>query len=230
MLTDNIHDMKGHQFPFGVLTVNDNSSKIFVRKRYSLHNPEDHPLLIKKIDKLKNISHKNAINLRSADYHQDYVDLYYQYVPLTLEDSFQENPTQTVKELHRQFIELAIFLAKNSLITNFHASRCGIILKEGKSQVKYYLPFNEIHFETNRDLLERAVQLFNVQSMHHLDTINQSLHSMDTISQKTHSQKTLNKIIKNSPNKIIIDKFKNRKFSTNPMHQLQHRKLSSLSR
>jgi hypothetical protein len=42
--------MKGSQFPFGVLNIaHQEFKKIFVRKRYSLDNPEEHEKLINKI-------------------------------------------------------------------------------------------------------------------------------------------------------------------------------------
>jgi hypothetical protein len=53
-----------------------------------------------------------------------------------------ENPTQTVKEMHRQFIELAIYLAKNFIATSFEGSRCGVVIAESKGTLKYYLPLN----------------------------------------------------------------------------------------
>lgn len=45
-----------------------------------------------------------------------------------MEDSFSENPNQTVKEMHRQFIELAIHLAKNCIVTTFNPQRCGVVI------------------------------------------------------------------------------------------------------
>lgn len=51
----------------------------------------------------------------------------YQYVPLSLEESFTGDSKQTVKAMHRQFIELAIFLAKHCIQTAFSPSRCGIL-------------------------------------------------------------------------------------------------------
>jgi hypothetical protein len=57
-----------------------------------------------KIGKLKSVSHKNTINLRCIEEGDNYVDMIYQYVPHSLEESFAENPLQTVKEIHRQFI------------------------------------------------------------------------------------------------------------------------------
>jgi hypothetical protein len=42
-----------------------------------------------KIDKLKNVTHKNTINLRNAEENGNSITLYYQYVPYSLDDSFQ---------------------------------------------------------------------------------------------------------------------------------------------
>lgn len=120
---------------------------------------------------MKSISHKNTINLRSIEENDHSIDAVYQYVPLSLEDSFSENSCQTVKEMHRQFIELAIYLAKNFILTTFSPKRCGVVVNEGTSILKYYLPLNEITLTDNRSSLERSVQLFNVQSMHYLDSL-----------------------------------------------------------
>jgi hypothetical protein len=51
-------------------------------------------------------------------------------VPLSLEESFTENAYQTVKEIHRQFIELAIYLAKYCIVTAFNPNRCGAVINE----------------------------------------------------------------------------------------------------
>lgn len=102
------------------------------------------------MEKLKLISHKNTINLRSAeDNGNGFIDLYYPYVAIPLEESFVENPEQTVKELHKQFIELAIYLAKQYILTSFNPSRCGVIINDKKSLIKYYLPLNDITFTDN---------------------------------------------------------------------------------
>jgi predicted sulfurtransferase len=81
-----------------------------------------------KVEKLKGISHKNTINLRSISENETSIDTFYQYVPYSLEDSFTENSSQTVKEMHRQFIELAIYLAKNCINTTFSPNRCGVVI------------------------------------------------------------------------------------------------------
>jgi hypothetical protein len=44
--------------------------------------------------------------------------------------------------MHKQFIELAIYLAKNYILTSFNPNRCGVIINEDKTLVKYYLPLN----------------------------------------------------------------------------------------
>ena len=96
--------------------------------------------MAEKVDKLKSISHKNAVNLRSAQEEGGCIDLFYQYVPSALEDAFNDNPELTVKEIHRQFIELAIFLAKHCIVTTFNPARCGVVVKEHQTILKYYLP------------------------------------------------------------------------------------------
>lgn len=77
--------------------------------------------------------------------------------------------------MHRQCIELVIYLAKYGISTAFHPSRCGVINNEGKSILKYYLPLPEITVTDNISVLERGVQLFSVQSMHYLDSLMQGL-------------------------------------------------------
>ena len=42
-----------------------------------------------KIEKLKNVTHRNTINLRNSEENVNSITLYYQYVPYSLEDSFQ---------------------------------------------------------------------------------------------------------------------------------------------
>lgn len=93
-----VHEMRGIQFPFGVLKVEeDQVRKAFIKKRYPFKDEEENQLLRNKIDKLKNISHKNTINLRSTEEGTNSITLVYQYVPHSMNDSFNENPNQTVK-------------------------------------------------------------------------------------------------------------------------------------
>jgi len=102
---------------------------MLIKKRYHYKNITEYGKLRDKIDVLKNISHKNSINLRSTeDAGNGYIDLLYPYVPIPLEESFNENNNQTVKEMHKQFIELAIQLAKNYILTSFNPARCGVII------------------------------------------------------------------------------------------------------
>jgi serine/threonine protein kinase len=146
--------MKGTQFPFGLLKVEDhNIRKAFIKKRYHFKDEEERQLLMEKINKLKNISHKNNINLRSTEEQDTSITLVYQYVPYSLEDSFNENPNQTVKDLHKQFIELAIYFAKNGIVTTFNPQRCGTIINEQTSTVKYYLPLSDISLTNSRSHL-----------------------------------------------------------------------------
>jgi len=66
--------------------------------------------------------------------------LYYNYVPESLENAFEEIGHDTFKELNRQIIQLVIHLAKNYILTNFRANRCGVVFVDGKFLIKYYLP------------------------------------------------------------------------------------------
>ena len=60
--------MKGNQFPFGLLKVDDLTlRKTFIKKRYIFKDGEEQALLMEKVNKLKNICHKNNINLRSTE-------------------------------------------------------------------------------------------------------------------------------------------------------------------
>ncbi len=194
--------------------------------------------MVTKVDKLKAISHKNAVNLRHAHEEGGCIDLFYQYVPAALEDAFNENPELTVKEIHRQFIELAIFLAKHCMVTSFSASRCGVVVKEEQTILKYYLPLQEITITDNRSNLERFVGLFNVQSMQHLDClINQRLNNSfnESISQRTFKNRVKlfplakNERVRKDSQPALNITPKNRKLSNNPT-SLQKRKLSTLSK
>jgi hypothetical protein len=82
--------MKGNQFPFGqILHKQPETKKILIKKRYQYKNQNEYLKLKEKIEKLKNISHKNTINLRSAeDNNNGFIDLFYPYVPIPLEESF----------------------------------------------------------------------------------------------------------------------------------------------
>ena len=62
-----IYEMKGNIFPFGVL--NDSkvhNRKILIKKRLKCMSQSEYTKLKEQIEKLKQISHKNTINLRSA--------------------------------------------------------------------------------------------------------------------------------------------------------------------
>lgn len=132
---------------------------------------------------------------------------------------------------------MAIFLAKNFIITSFAPNRCGVVIAESQSTLKYYLPLNEITITDNRSMLERSVQLFNVQSMLYLDTL-VSQCSKSTINENC-SQRTFKNRVKLFPaaHKDRRDsqpsgmyEMNNRKFSNNPSKESQIRKLSTLSR
>lgn len=93
-----VYEMRGNQFPFGVFTAEeDGPRKIFVKKRYSFKNGEEFDELMEKIAQLKAVSHRNTINLRATEEKEDHVDMLYQYVPLSLEEAFSEQPSQAVR-------------------------------------------------------------------------------------------------------------------------------------
>lgn len=171
-----MYEMKGSRFPFGEISDRGRDPrKMQVKKRINYKNQLEYTQIISGIDKLKTISHKNSINLRSSeDDGEGAIELYYPYIPTTLEDCLLNNPSQTVKDLHRQFIELAIYLAKHYVATPFNPERCGAMMQDKKTVVKYYLPIGEITITDNISLLERSVQLFNLQSMHYLDSLIQN--------------------------------------------------------
>lgn len=190
--------------------------------------------LHEKIDKLKNISHKNSINLRTIKEGEDFIDLYYPYVGLTMEDSFIYYPNQTAKDIHKQFIELAIYLAKNNLTTNFDPSYCGVIVNDNKSILKYFLFLPKLVITNDRNKLERFVQAFNVESMNFVDsllaqTVNESIN--ESVSQRTFKNRA--KLFPNkdkSKNNVINNTLKDRKLSAYPYSNLKDRKQSTLSR
>jgi hypothetical protein len=62
--------------------------KVLVKRRYSFGDSEEKASLMEKVSKLKSVSHKNTINLRSAHETGSSIDLLYQYVPMSLETSF----------------------------------------------------------------------------------------------------------------------------------------------
>jgi hypothetical protein len=55
-----------------------------MKKRYPYRTVEELEELMIKVDKLKSISHKNTINLRSIEEAPSSIDLIYQYVSLSL--------------------------------------------------------------------------------------------------------------------------------------------------
>lgn len=143
-----------------------------------------------------------------------------------------------MKELHRQCIELAIYLAKYGISTVFHPSRCGVMINEGKSTLKYYLPLSEITITNNISVLERGVQLFSVQSMHYMDSLFQGLNISinESFSQRTFKNRVKlfeSKQRRDSQPVGFPQQVTNfRKMSNNPSQkqQAQNRKLSSLSK
>jgi len=87
MLNSLTLEMKGSQYPFGLLDVNpDDCKKMLVKKRYPYKTQIEEAKLRENINKLKNISHKNIINLRSTeDIGTGFIDLLYPYIPIPLE-------------------------------------------------------------------------------------------------------------------------------------------------
>jgi hypothetical protein len=58
---------------------------MLIRKRYHYKNISEYTRLRDKVEVLKNISHKNAINLRSIeDANNGFIDLIYPYIPIQL--------------------------------------------------------------------------------------------------------------------------------------------------
>jgi hypothetical protein len=114
------------------------------------------------------------------------------------------------------------------------------VTSEERTVIKYYLPLHEIKITSNRASLERAVQLFNVQSMHYLDTlVTQALNS-STVNESS-SQRTFKNRVKLYPSLHHKDRKDSqpagglhqaspRKLSGRPSKESQFRKLSTLSR
>jgi hypothetical protein len=123
--------------------------------------------------------------------------------------------------MHRQFIELAIYLAKNCILTTFNPNRCGVVINEAKSTLKYYLPLPEITVTNSREALERSVNLFNVQSMHYLDTLAQQ--GLNTTFNEISSQRTFKNRVKLFPSQ----KDKHRRDSQPSGFQSKERKMSN---
>lgn len=114
-----------------------------------------------------------------------------------------------------------------------------VINDNKKSTIKYYLPLYDIQITTDRTLLERSVQLFNVHSMHYLDTlVHQDYNGLNHTFQENSSQRTFKNRVKLFPGKgdktrrdsqpTAFFLPKDRKFSN--VQKFQDRKLSSLSR
>jgi hypothetical protein len=137
--------------------------------------------------------------------------------------------------LHKQFIELAIHLAKHSILTSFSPGRCGVVVSGERTTIKYFLPLNEIVLTSSINMLERSVQLFNLQSMHYLDTLcqgalNSTIDRSHRSSQRSHR---LSPDAARRPRKesqpVTLCFNSARKLSLNPLSR-QMRKLSNLSK
>ena len=131
-------------------------------------------------------------------------------------------------------------MAKNYILTSFNPTRCGILLKEDRSVVKYYLPLNEIIITQNINMLERSVQLFTLQSMHYLDTLAQQAHnstievasSVNSSNNSLHQRNRLSHLeqrkIRKESQPVNHFNFLNRQSTSRRSSQI--RKLSTLSK
>ena len=84
--------------------------------------------MLHKITKLTRLPLVNLINIRFLEQEEQWVDLYYQNVGITLLEVLGDVDGEGVKLLHRQFIELVIGLAKAGVVTKFRGDCCGAII------------------------------------------------------------------------------------------------------
>ncbi len=60
--------MSSGEFPFGEYAGGeDEKKKIFVRKRYSYRNEKERQILLEKVNVLKDMYHRNVINMRNVE-------------------------------------------------------------------------------------------------------------------------------------------------------------------
>jgi hypothetical protein len=142
-----------------------------VRKAYPFRTEKERRILLEKVNALKDMYHRNVINMRNAEETGGTFTIFYHYVHASIDSAFPCLTQSTFKEVHKQLIQLAIHLAKNYVLTSFNPSRCGVVFLDDKFVIKYFLPLSEIVITQNRSMLERSVQLFKVQAMHMLDTL-----------------------------------------------------------
>lgn len=132
---------------------------------------------------------------------------------------------------------MAIHLAKHSILTSFSPNRCGVVITGERTTVKYFLPLNEIVLTSSISMLERSVQLFNLQSMHYLDTLcqgalNSTIERSHRSSRHSHSRRLspeVNRRLRKESQPVALYFNSARKMSLNPLSR-QMRKLSHLSK
>ena len=125
-------------------------------------------------------------------------------------------------------------MAKNCIATAFNPAHCGVVLKEGRSLLKYYLPLGSITLTEQRESLERAVQVFNLQSMHHLDLIISANQENDSEMIHSCSRSSFKNRVKLFPfekdRKDSLSSLTKSKPSHSRKKEEQFRKLSTLSK
>ena len=83
-----------------------------------------------KVNKLTKLTLHNLIHIRFVEQEEQWVDLYYQNIPTALSDLISDFDAQALKHLHRQFIDIAMGLAKAGIIATFSPNSCGGILED----------------------------------------------------------------------------------------------------
>lgn len=86
-------DLEGNQYPFGVYDVSGShlrqSRKVIVRKRLFYKSIKDKQMMESKLSILKNICHRNVINIKNIEtIEEEGYLVYYNYVSLALENAF----------------------------------------------------------------------------------------------------------------------------------------------
>ena len=75
-----------------------------------------------------------------------------------------------LKMIHRQFIDLAIGLAKAGIVTNFKGQNCGAIEENGELTVKYYLEPKDVEITDDFEYIEEAVSEFCARAMEYMQS------------------------------------------------------------
>jgi hypothetical protein len=161
-----IVDIEEEQFPFLTLKKLSKTHKIVMAKRRHRLDSSPHSLhLLHKIMTLAHLPLGNLINVRFVEEEEHWVDLYYQNVPMRLREVLGEADADGLRILHRQFIDLAIGLAKVGIVTVFEGDRCGAIVENEETIVKYYLEPQNITITQDLEVIEEAVYQFCAQAM-----------------------------------------------------------------